>query len=218
MVDSIEHLLKDAEALCDANGFEAFKKTYCIELGKSRAYELLAIRDGRKTLEEIRSDTRKRVAKHRAAKSCNGQVDSVTSLPVKVNGQAVDLGELGPAARAQIAEAIGDEIGADYTATVQRGLLNIASGIEPCSAENGEAVPEAKRSLADHLNEICNAALNICQDKSNWSPAVTEHEWIRIGKHTDAMRSSFQSLSKIAKKASERQAKRAKTAAGRVAA
>ena len=40
MVDLIEHLLKDAEALCDADGFEAFKKTYCSELGQSRTYEL----------------------------------------------------------------------------------------------------------------------------------------------------------------------------------
>ena len=45
-----------------------------IGIGKSRAYELLQIGDGRKTVEEIRADTAKRVAKHE--QSCplaNGQ-------------------------------------------------------------------------------------------------------------------------------------------------
>ena len=105
MVDSIEHLLKDAEALCDADGFEAFKKSYCDGLSKSRTYELLAIRDGRKTLEEIREAGRLRVAKHREAKRVT-EKDSVTSLPAQVNGQAVDVGELGPAAQEQIAKAL----------------------------------------------------------------------------------------------------------------
>ncbi len=77
MVDSIDHLLADAEKLCDPEGFEAFKKHYCPELGQSRTYELLAIREGRKTLEEIRAATRQRVAKHRAAKRVT-EKDSVT--------------------------------------------------------------------------------------------------------------------------------------------
>jgi|SRR5262245_28619158 len=45
-----------------------------IGIGKSRAYELIQIGDGRKTLDEIRADTAKRVAKHE--QSCplaNGQ-------------------------------------------------------------------------------------------------------------------------------------------------
>ena len=106
MVNSIEHLIKDAEALCDADGFEAFKKSYCDELSKSRTYELLAISAGRKTIEEIReADTGIGVAKHRKAKRVT-EKDSVTSLPAQVNGQAVDLGELGPAAQERIAKAL----------------------------------------------------------------------------------------------------------------
>ena len=67
-VDTINRLLEDAKKLCDAEGFEAFKQHYCPKLGQSRTYELLAIREGRKTLEEIRKAGRLRVAKHRAAK------------------------------------------------------------------------------------------------------------------------------------------------------
>jgi hypothetical protein len=67
MKDSIEHILRDVRKRCaDDDAFEAFKKRYCPKLGKSRTYELLAIEQGKKTLDQIRSDTRKRVADHRA--------------------------------------------------------------------------------------------------------------------------------------------------------
>ena len=67
MKDSIEHLLRDARKHCaDDDAFAAFKKKFCPQLGKSRTYELLAIEQGKKTIEQIRSETRKRVADHRA--------------------------------------------------------------------------------------------------------------------------------------------------------
>ena len=82
MYDSINCLLKEAEGLCDVDGFAAFKQTYCPELGQSRTYELLAVQQGRKTLEEIRDATRLRVAKHRAKKKGDDvtEKDSVTSV------------------------------------------------------------------------------------------------------------------------------------------
>jgi FtsZ-binding cell division protein ZapB len=68
-VDSIDHLLAEAEKLCEtAEAFEAFKHKHCPDLGRSRTYELLAIKEGRKTLDGIRAATRARVAKHRAGK------------------------------------------------------------------------------------------------------------------------------------------------------
>jgi hypothetical protein len=45
-----------------------------IRIGKSRAYELLQIGDGRKTVAEVRADTAKRVAKHdQSCPLANGQ-------------------------------------------------------------------------------------------------------------------------------------------------
>jgi hypothetical protein len=67
-IDSINKLLDEARKLCDESGFEEFKRSYCPELGKSRTYELLAVKEGRKTLEQIRADGRRRVAEHRARK------------------------------------------------------------------------------------------------------------------------------------------------------
>jgi hypothetical protein len=46
MIDSINHLLGQAEKLCGPNAFESFKETYCPELKQSRMYALLAVREG----------------------------------------------------------------------------------------------------------------------------------------------------------------------------
>jgi hypothetical protein len=86
MFDSINAQLKQAESLCDADGFIAFKRRYCskLERGRSWAYERLAIEEGRKSLDQVREATRLRVAKHRAAKEQKANVtdsESVTSPP-----------------------------------------------------------------------------------------------------------------------------------------
>ena len=63
-----QHLAKAKEA-CDADGFDAFRERFFPDLGKSRVYELLAIANGKKSVEEINASTRARVAKHRANKA-----------------------------------------------------------------------------------------------------------------------------------------------------
>ena len=78
-VNSIGHLLAEAEKLCETlEAFAAFKQQHCPDLSRSRTYELLAIKDGRKTLEGIRAATRARVAKHRAGKKVVTDKPSVT--------------------------------------------------------------------------------------------------------------------------------------------
>jgi len=64
MVDSIKKLLAEAKEYCDEDGFNAFRKHYCPLLGKSRAYELLAIASGRKSVEEVKAGNSARQAKH----------------------------------------------------------------------------------------------------------------------------------------------------------
>jgi hypothetical protein len=102
-VDSIDHLLGEAEKLCKTSEiFEAFKQRHCPGLGQSRTYELLAIKEGRKSLEDIRALTRARVNKHRATKKHVTEKPSVTLT----NGQSVDPNELGAAAQSQITNAL----------------------------------------------------------------------------------------------------------------
>ena len=87
-------MLKEAERLCP-DGFEAFKQSYCPELGRSRVYELLAVRDGRKAIEDVRAATRARVAKHRASKRVTDS-ESVTTFqpstkPQRATAEQIDL-------------------------------------------------------------------------------------------------------------------------------
>jgi hypothetical protein len=115
MVDSINCLLREAEPLCDPDGFVAFKQRYCPDLGRSRMYELLAVEQGRKTVEQIRASGRERVAKHRAAQRTVTDNESVTANvssagnKVRVNGEAVRVDKLGPA-QDQIAKALCETI------------------------------------------------------------------------------------------------------------
>ena len=103
-VDLIDHLLGEAKKLCEtAEAFETFKLQHCPDLGRSRTYELLAIKEGRKNLEDIRASTRARVAKHRADKK-----DVTDSSSVTLNGQGIDPIKLGAAAQSQITNALAD--------------------------------------------------------------------------------------------------------------
>jgi hypothetical protein len=75
---AIERLLAEARELCDGAGFEKFRELFCPQLGKSQAYAMRAILEGRKTLAEHRDDERQRKqrtrAKQRAAAINSGTV------------------------------------------------------------------------------------------------------------------------------------------------
>jgi hypothetical protein len=65
---SAGQLLAEAKKACDGGGFNAFREKFFPNLGKSRAYELLAIATNKKSVEETRADTRERTARSRANK------------------------------------------------------------------------------------------------------------------------------------------------------
>jgi hypothetical protein len=66
---AINKLIEEAKELCDASGFEVLQEQFFPDLGRTRIYELLAIATNKKSVEEIRASTRKRVAKSRANKA-----------------------------------------------------------------------------------------------------------------------------------------------------
>jgi len=67
---AIGQLLAQVQQTCDEGGFEAFHQRFVPQLGRSRAYELLQIGSGKKTVEEVRTATRERVARHREKDRC----------------------------------------------------------------------------------------------------------------------------------------------------
>jgi hypothetical protein len=70
---AVSQLLVQVRDLCDEAGFDAVRKKFFPDLGRSRTYEILAIATGKKSIEDTRATTRERVARHRAK-----QAESVT--------------------------------------------------------------------------------------------------------------------------------------------
>jgi len=64
MAVSIRELLAEAATYCDKGGFNAFRRKFCPSLGRSRAYELLAIASGKKSADETKAVKAARQAKH----------------------------------------------------------------------------------------------------------------------------------------------------------
>ena len=75
-VTAANQLLAQAQEVCDEGGFAAFQEKF--NLGRSRCYELKAIAGGKKSIEDIRASTRKRVARHRANKALSVTVTDST--------------------------------------------------------------------------------------------------------------------------------------------
>ena len=61
-------LLAQAREACDEGGFNAFRERFCPNLGRSRAYDLLAIASGKKTIEDRRAVNAERNRQYRAKK------------------------------------------------------------------------------------------------------------------------------------------------------
>src|SRR5260370_5804546 len=64
---TVNQLIAEARALCDSDGFDAFRETFCPTLGRSRAYAVLAITAGKRTIDQDRAESRKRQANKRAS-------------------------------------------------------------------------------------------------------------------------------------------------------
>jgi hypothetical protein len=136
-------LLAQARELCDGGGFDAFHSKFFPNLGRSRTYELLAIATGKKSAEETKAGTRKRVARYRVSRA---QV-SVTTADVTDDPGSRD-GE--PAENQPIADSGEQPI-------EERRALMAALDVEPepdsavAAAPVAAATPEEMVSALRHL-------------------------------------------------------------------
>ena len=96
-------LLVQARTKCKEAGesFEKFRKRYCPDLSRSRLYAVLAIADGRKTVEQDRAEKRESVAKSRAKASSTSAVGDTPGL---VAGNDVDTEASAEARKAAASE------------------------------------------------------------------------------------------------------------------
>lgn len=102
--DTIQNvLLVQARTKCKEAGesFENFRKQYCPDLSRSRLYAVLAIADGRKTVQQDRAEKRESVAKSRAKAS---STSAVGDTPRVVTGNDVDTEASAEARKAAASE------------------------------------------------------------------------------------------------------------------
>jgi hypothetical protein len=88
MVESVKELLVEAAKLCDDSGFNMFRKHFCPSLSKSRAYEILAIASGKKSVAQSRAEGAARQAKH-MAKLKAATVVPLRSAPTDASAKAL---------------------------------------------------------------------------------------------------------------------------------
>ncbi len=123
-------LLVQARAKCKEAGesFEKFRKQYCPDLSRSRLYAVLAIADGRKTVEQERAEKRESVAKSRAKASSTSAVGDTPRAPsvATPNGTTLDTPEFSPKALEQIEKVTGNDA---------------ASEPEPCDTRDDASAP-----------------------------------------------------------------------------
>lgn len=127
---SLSLVLAQAKKVCDKGGFTAFHKRFCPRLS-SRAKELLQIETGKKTLEDVRAETRERVARYRAKQKSALQPvtasQAVTHNPEEAQPPAEQVTDKPEAATEQPAPApaVGDDDGAqahrDYHKAHEKG-------------------------------------------------------------------------------------------------
>jgi hypothetical protein len=92
-----QHLAKAKDA-CDDGGFDAFREKFCPDLGRTRVYELLSIGANKKSIEQVRADTRARTARSRANKKGQGvRYVADKSEPAREPSAREVLAEVAPA-------------------------------------------------------------------------------------------------------------------------
>ena len=130
-----------ARAICDDGGLEAFRERFFPHVARSRAYELLAIATNKKSIEANRTETRKRVAKHRARKAA--ALSSVT-VTDNATGNGTDSEASAEARKRYYADAELDDI--------DQVEVRTDGAEKPADGENGE--PTAVTTAGAENDEI----------------------------------------------------------------
>ena len=132
-------LLVQARAKCKEAGesFEKFRKQYCPDLSRSRLYAVLAIADGRKTVEQDRTEKRESVAKSRAkVVSSTSAVGDTPRVPrvATPNGTTLDTSAFSPKSKIP-----GNDVDTEASAEARKAA---ASEPEPCDTGADVSAPD----------------------------------------------------------------------------
>ena len=146
-------LLVQARAKCKEAGesFEKFRKQYCPDLSRSRLYTVLAIADGRKTVEQDRAEKRESVAKSRAKVSSTSHVGDTPRVPgvATPNGTTLDTSGFSPKALEQIARVTGNDVDTEASAEARKAAASEPEPWDAAMTPAEEPAPLTKEEISD---------------------------------------------------------------------
>jgi hypothetical protein len=145
--------------------FEKFRKQYCPDLSRSRLYAVLAIADGRKTVEQDRAKKRESVAKSRAkALSSTSAVGDTPSVATP-NGATLETSDFTP--KSNIA---GNDVDTEASAEARKAAMlepePFDAGGDVCAPDdvivnhNTASAIEQKPEAINTPDELSNDALS----------------------------------------------------------
>jgi hypothetical protein len=139
-------LLVQARAKCKEAGesFKKFRKQYCPDLSRSRLYAVLAIADGRKTVEQDRAEKRESVAKSRAkAVSSTSAVGDTPTVPrvATPNGTTVEISGFSPKSKVP-----GNDVDTEASAEARKEAAS-----EPEPRDTGANVSAPDDVIVNHI-------------------------------------------------------------------
>jgi hypothetical protein len=139
--EAVAPLMNEAVALCggeDAPRFAKFKQEYCGNVvSRSRLYELLAIKSGAKTEDEVRAASRTRAKRSRARKKAKGNVTDSESVTFG-NGEKADIDGWGAKAKEQLKPT------ADANPT-DEATEDLAEPVEAAQADEAETTDKSSQ-------------------------------------------------------------------------
>ena len=142
-------LLVQARAKCKEAGesFEKFRKQYCPDLSRSRLYTVLAIADGRKTVEQDRAEKRGSVAKSRAKVSSTSAVGDTPRVPrvATPNGTTLDTSGFRP--------VTGNDVDTEASAEARKAVASDTEPLDAAATVEPEPAPAplAPEEISDDL-------------------------------------------------------------------
>jgi hypothetical protein len=138
-------LLVQARAKCKEAGesFQKFRKQYCPDLSRSRLYAVLAIADGRKTVEQDRAEKRESVAKSRAKVVSStlavGDTPRVPRVPTP-DGTTLDTSGFSPKSK-----VTGNDVDTEASAEARKAAA------EPETCDTGADVSASDDVIVNHI-------------------------------------------------------------------
>jgi hypothetical protein len=191
---ALEQALVEARDLCKAAGqsFKAFKKKFAPDYGRTRLYQILAIADGRKTVEEVREEERERKRRQRGVRDNSNVPDEAAEEEAKPEPEmeapaakqmTIDFPEHAggsqPVLMASAQKPI-EQVQTEFAALAGEevppagGPAEIDTGKAADDAAPGAATPpdtkpdDGHSVLAVTLKALMNEALVLCEAEHNW--------------------------------------------------